>query len=149
MSEPLRLSFEVQCSISHAFDVWTSGIGRWWPRDHTMSGESELSVVLEPGVGGRIFERTSSGTEHDWGEVTLWEPPSRLSYRWHLGSEPESATEVDIQFSERGAGVTEVAIEHDGWDRLGDRASTMRTRNQTGWNSLVPHYRSAVSTGEH
>ena len=59
-------------------------IGRWWPADHTVTGRDDLTVVLEDGVGGRIFERTPDGVEHDWGEVTLWNPPDRLGYRWHL-----------------------------------------------------------------
>ena len=31
MTEPLRMSFDVACSAGHAFTVWTSGIGIWWP----------------------------------------------------------------------------------------------------------------------
>ena len=36
-----------------------SGIGTWWPRDHTVTGDPDLRVVMETGVGGRIFERTA------------------------------------------------------------------------------------------
>ena len=84
MIEPLRLSFEVRCSAAHAFDVWTSRIGRWWPADHTVSGQDHLLIVLEGRPGGRIFERTPSGSEFDWGQVTVWDPPRRLVYQWHL-----------------------------------------------------------------
>ena len=84
MIEPLRLSFDVQCRIEHAFDVWTNRIDQWWPRAHSISAENGLEVVVEPRVGGRIFERTPSGAEHDWGEVTLWQPPTRFGYLWHL-----------------------------------------------------------------
>jgi len=45
--EPLRMSFEVSCPVDHAFDVWTSKIARWWPADHSVSGENGLLVVLE------------------------------------------------------------------------------------------------------
>jgi uncharacterized protein YndB with AHSA1/START domain len=81
--EPLRMSFEVGCPAAHAFDVWTSKISRWWPADHTVSAEAGLEVVLEGRPGGRIFERTTAGAEFDWGEVTVWEPPTRLVYLWH------------------------------------------------------------------
>ena len=72
MSAPLRMSFDVACSVEHAFTVWTSGIGTWWPPDHTVTGQADLEVVLQGGVGGRIYERTPDGVEHDWGEVTVW-----------------------------------------------------------------------------
>ena len=66
-ADPLRMSFDVACTVEHAFEVWTSGMGTWWPQDHTASGKAEL-VVLESGVGGRIYERSSDGVEHDWGD---------------------------------------------------------------------------------
>ena len=40
MTAPLRMSFDVACSADHAFTVWTSGIGTWWPPDHTMTGRA-------------------------------------------------------------------------------------------------------------
>ncbi len=113
MSTPLRMTFEVACSVEHAFDVWTSGIGTWWPRDHTTTGNAEL-VVLQSGVGGRIYERGPDGEEHDWGEVTVWEPPSQVTYSWHLGRDRADAGEVDIRFRPGGGGTTRVEIEHRG-----------------------------------
>ena len=41
--EPLRLSFDVERPADHAFDVWTRDIGRWWPPDHTATGEPDLA----------------------------------------------------------------------------------------------------------
>ncbi|MDO8485480.1 MAG: hypothetical protein Q7S35_11135 [Candidatus Limnocylindrales bacterium] len=61
MIEPIRLTFEVDCPVDHAFDVWTNRIAQWWPKDHTVSAEENLTVVLEGRPGGRIFERRISG----------------------------------------------------------------------------------------
>ena len=146
MTEVLRLSFEVACPVDHAFTVWTTGIGRWWPRDHTVTGRPDLAVVLQGGVGGRIYERTPEGVEHDWGEVTVWQPPSRLAYRWHLGRDSSAATDVEIRFLARGDRTTCVEIEHSGWERLGDAADTWRDRNALGWQSLLPHFVESTST---
>jgi uncharacterized protein YndB with AHSA1/START domain len=142
--EPLRLTFDVPCPADVAFDVWTAAIDGWWPADHTASGESDATVVLEPGVGGRIFERTAAGHEHDWGEVVAWEPPSRLVYRWHLRRDRADATEVEIRFEPLGPGATRVAIEHRGWERLGAGGQEWRDRNMGGWSTLLPHYRAAA-----
>ena len=77
MIEPLRLAFTVRCTAPLAFATWTEAFGSWWPHGHTVSGDP-AAVVLEPRVGGRIYERTTAGAEIPWGEVTVWEPPSRL-----------------------------------------------------------------------
>ena len=89
-------------------------------------------VVLQGGVGGRIYERTADGVEHDWGEVTVWEPPTRLAYLWHLGRDRADATEVEIRFLAQGAAATRVEIEHRGWERLGSSAGEWRDRNVAG-----------------
>jgi hypothetical protein len=145
MIEPLRLSFDVQCRIEHAFDVWTNRIDQWWPRAHSVSAESGLEVVVEPRVGGRIFERTPSGAEHDWGEVTLWQPPTRFGYLWHLRRDRADATEVDITFTPRTQSSTRVDIEHRGWERLGVEGPQWREANVGGWSALLPHYVAACT----
>jgi uncharacterized protein YndB with AHSA1/START domain len=137
---PLTLAFDVGCPPDRAFALWTGRIDTWWPTDHTVTGRRDLTVVLEERVGGRIFERTPDGDEHDWGEVTLWEPPDRLGYRWHLGRDRSDATDVTIRFVPRGSTSTRVEIEHRGWERLGATGDAWRTRNRQGWESLVPHY---------
>jgi hypothetical protein len=142
------MSFDVACSVEHAFGVWTSGIGTWWPPDHTVTGQGDLDVVLQGSVGGRIYERTSDGVEHDWGEVTAWEPPSYFAYLWHLRQDRADATEVEIHFLAQGTGVTRVEIEHRGWERLGSVGEERRARNRAGWDTLLPHFRAAIEKGD-
>jgi uncharacterized protein YndB with AHSA1/START domain len=144
--EPLRMSFEVECPAAHAFDVWTKKIARWWPADHSVSGEDGLQVVLEGRAGGRIFERTATGVEFEWGEVTVWEPPTRLAYLWHLRADRADATEVEITFVDQGNSTTRVEIEHRGWERLGAQGQGWRDANLGGWNTLLPHFITATRT---
>ena len=147
MTAPLRMSFDVACSAGHAFTVWTAGIGTWWPPDHTMTGRAE-EVVLQGGVGGRIYERTADGTEHEWGEVIVWQPPARLAYLWYLGRDRADATEVEIRFLAQGAEATRVEIEHRGWERLSPQtAGSWRDRNQANWQTLLPHFIKAITEG--
>jgi uncharacterized protein YndB with AHSA1/START domain len=148
VSAPLRMSFDVACSVEHAFAVWTSGISTWWPSDHTVAGEPGLVIVMQGGVGGRIYERTTDGTEHEWGEVTAWTPPTQLAYRWHLGGDRADSTEVEIRFVARSAAATRIEIEHRGWERLGDAAGKWRDRNQAGWQTLLPHFLAVIAKGD-
>jgi uncharacterized protein YndB with AHSA1/START domain len=141
--EPIEIQFEVACSPEHAFDTWANRTSAWWPRSHSMTSAPGLVVTIEPRAGGRIFERTPEGAEHDWGEVLAWEPPNRLAYLWHLGTDRSRATEVDISFT-GGASATTVTITHRGWERLGADAPAWRQRNLGGWSGLLPHYRAAI-----
>ena len=55
---------------------------------------------------GRVYERTPDGTEHDWGEVEVWDPPRRLVYLWHIYGERADATRVEIRFIRSGDTTT-------------------------------------------
>jgi uncharacterized protein YndB with AHSA1/START domain len=142
--EPLRVSFDVDCAPEHAFLVWTTRLSSWWPTDHTASGDPDAEVVLEARLGGRIFERTPAGGTHEWGEITVWEPPRRLGYLWHLRRDRADATEVEIRFVDQG-GATRVVIEHRGWDRLGAEGAGWRQANRSGWGGLLPHFITACT----
>jgi uncharacterized protein YndB with AHSA1/START domain len=148
VNEPLEFTFEVACRPAAAFSMWTTRASMWWPVDHSVSGEHGLEVVFEEGVGGRIFERTSSGVEHQWGRITPWEPPSRLAYTWYLRFAPEDATEVEIRFSDAGGDRTRVEVAHGGWERLGERATRRREGNRLGWTSVFPHFVEAIERGD-
>jgi uncharacterized protein YndB with AHSA1/START domain len=136
---PIELRFTVACSREHAFEVWAVKTSLWWPHSHSWSGDPGLTVTIEPRPGGRIYERTPAGAEHDWGEVLAWEPPARLLYLWHIYGEREDATEVDVRFAASGDATT-VTIVHRGWERLGARGQELRRRNVQGWDGLLPHY---------
>jgi uncharacterized protein YndB with AHSA1/START domain len=144
--EPLRISFDVDCPAGLAFELWTARIASWWPRSHTVSGESGAHVELEGRVGGRIYERTPTGVEHDWGEVTAFEPPRRLAYLWHIRRDRADATEVEISFRAIADRQTRVEIVHLGWERLVDAAESWRERNIRAWETMLPSYREAVSS---
>ena len=145
MIEPLRYSFEVRCPVEHAFEVWTARTSTWWPKGSTISQSDGLEVVFEGRTGGRIFERTPAGQEIEWGEITVWEPPRRLGYLWHIATDRDSATEVEIRFSQLGAEQTRVEIEHRGWNRLGDRGPSWRDTNRGGWEGTLPFYVAACA----
>jgi uncharacterized protein YndB with AHSA1/START domain len=138
--EPLELEFTVACPPERAFEVWARRTSLWWPHGHSVSGEPGLTVTFEPRPGGRIFERTPEGAEHDWGEVLVWEPPHRLAYLWHLRFDRADATEVEISFAAAGGG-TAVSIVHRGWERLGASGPERRERNRKGWAGVAEHYR--------
>jgi hypothetical protein len=143
--EPLRIAHEVACSAEHAFDTWTSRFGTWWPRSHSASGEADTEVVLEPRVGGRIYEVTSDGREIDWGWITHWEPPRRLGYRWHIRRDRADATDVEIRFVPHTGSSARIEITHTGWERLGADGSRWRDANAAGWSGLLPHFLAACA----
>jgi hypothetical protein len=143
VTEPIQLEFTVGCTPAEAFDTWTRRISMWWPKQHTRSRELDARVVLEPRVGGRLFERTSNGEEFHWGSVTAWDRPHRLGYLWHVTSPPDEATRVEIHFADVGDGTTRVTILHSGFDRLGDKGPPRREGNLKYWETLVPSFTTA------
>ena len=145
MIEPLRLTYQLQCPADHAFEVWTTRIGAWWPKGHSASGDPGTVVVLETRLGGRIFERATDGAEIDWGVVTQWSPPRRLGYTWHIGRDPMQATEVELTFVDLGEGRSRLDIVQTGWERLGADGPMWREANHGGWAALVPSFRAAAT----
>lgn len=144
MIEPLRLSYELDCPADHAFDVWTTRFSTWWPSGHSTSGHPDTVVVLEPRLGGRIFERTPDGAEIDWGAVTAWSPPIRLGYTWHIGRAADEATDVEVSFVPLGANRTRLDIVQTGFEHLGAAGPAYRDANTDGWGALLPHFAAAV-----
>ena len=63
MIDPIRRSVVVTCSPAKAFEVFTAKMDGWWPlRVHSRAADRREDsvkaerIVLEPWVGGRLFE---------------------------------------------------------------------------------------------
>jgi hypothetical protein len=142
--EPIVVEFDVMTSPQHAFDVWTSKPSMWWPRSHTLTQDPDLTVVFEGFAGGRIYERGSDGSEHEWGEILVWEPPIRVDYLWHLFFERSEATEISVTFTEIDNG-SRVRLVQTGFEKLGDEVGTERRRRTNhAWLEVTGIYRSAL-----
>ena len=139
---PVRKDILAKVSPARAFDVFTSGMGRWWPASHKTEPTAITDVVIEPKAGGRWFSRHEGGAEAEWGKVLAWEPPTRVLLAWQLNAnfqfDPDLITEVEVRFVAEGEG-TRVLLEHRNLERYG--AATERVRGKIdspdGWGGLL------------
>jgi uncharacterized protein YndB with AHSA1/START domain len=133
----LEKSVIVNAPVERAFHLYTEEIASWWPlATHSFAKEQAVSVVFEPGPGGRILERDADGVEHLWGTVLEWDPPHRFVHTWHPGRGEESAQQVEMRFTREGDG-TLVELEHRGWDMLGEDAVKVFENYDSGWDYVL------------
>jgi uncharacterized protein YndB with AHSA1/START domain len=151
---PVRKSVRVGAPPQRAFDVFTAGISRWWPKTHHIGASDLDTLVIEPREGGRWYERGVDGVECEVGKVLVWEPPSRLVLGWQLTPDwkfdPNLITEVEVQFIPDGENATRVELEHRNLERLGDRADALRQQidSPDGWSGLLQLFAQSASQAE-
>lgn len=142
----VRKTIVVGCGIEAAFRTWTERIDAWWPRGHSRSGNPATAVFIEGRVGGRIYERTPDGMEHDWGEVIAWDPPRHFAYHWYLGSSMERPSRAEVRFTAEPGGGTQVEVSHHGPELLGEVWSRNSPRYDAAWEAVLPAYVAACAT---
>ena len=146
---PVRKRIRVAASPTHAFDVFTRRMTRWWPPEHSINTSPIEAVVLEPEVGGRWYERGENGSECRWGTVLVWEPPARLILNWQINPQWQFdaalTTEVEVRFQGDGDG-TIVELEHR-LEGYGAAAVQMRGvfDRLKGWGDIVERYGRAAA----
>ena len=128
----VRRSIVVEATPERAFEMFTAGMGRWWPADHHILDGELAEMVFEPRAGGRVYDRGVDGTECDWGTVLAHEPPHRVVFtwninlRWQIERDPSRASEIEVRFEPEGEGRTRVELEHRHLERHGDGWEQMR-----------------------
>lgn len=115
---PVRQATLVRSDVDHTFDVFVRTLGTWWPVNPFSVGEDRVrDVTVEPRLGGRVYETWDDGHTATWGEVVVWDRPHAFGMTWDLTPVP---TEVQLTFRAVAPGLTRVAVEHSGWERLSD-----------------------------
>jgi uncharacterized protein YndB with AHSA1/START domain len=143
----------VEAPIDRAFRVFTEEFDRIKPRDHNLLDVDIAETVLEPRVGGYIYDRGVDGSECRWARVLAYEPPDRIAFswdispQWQLEADLEKASEVEVRFIAEAPHRTRVELEHRKLDRHGDGWEGVRESvgSDQGWPLYLSRYAEVVA----
>lgn len=82
-------SYEVTCDVIVRADrprVWqvlVGEVGAWWPR-HFFNHPDPEAFVIEPRIGGRVYEDWGGGAGYLFGTVVVWVPEQRMTWACEL-----------------------------------------------------------------
>lgn len=102
---------------------------RWWPD----------AAELEPRVGGRVLLAFGPGDVS--GEVTSWEPPTRLGFTWEASNMPGVRLHVTFTVDDLGGGRSRVGVVHSGF---ADAPAEAREAVAGGWSHFLPRLAEAA-----
>lgn len=148
----LRVETTVDVPVEHAFRVFTERFDAIKPRDHNLLAVPIERTVLEPRIGGTIYDVGSDGSTCVWARILAYEPPHRLVFswdispRWRLETDPARASEVEIRFVAEAPERTLVVLDHRHLDRHGEgwqQFTGLDTGN--GWPLYLARYREVAA----
>lgn len=128
--EDPRVSVTVPVPPAEAFRIYVEYPAEWLPPAHTFIKEP-ASIIIEPKVGGRFYERGADGTEAVRGTIVEWEPPGHLAVTWRVGDNwqpidnDEQASVVVVDFTPAGPDATEVWLTYAHLERLSAEMAKM------------------------
>ncbi|BCO36700.1 ATPase [Mycobacterium heckeshornense] len=139
-------SVSVPLPPARTFELFTSRMTDFWPKEHSIGSSEMAEVVVEPHTGGRWFERGVDGSECPWGRVATWDPPRKVLLLWQIDADwkfdPNFETEVEVTFTDEGAGRTRLELRHRKLERYADKAEQMRAifDDPSGWTGTLARF---------
>ena len=124
------------------------------PREHNMLAVPIEQTVLEPRVGGDVYDRGVDGSICRWGRVLAFDPPRTISFSWDIGPDWQVATdltrtsEVEVTFTPEDGHRTLVTLVHRHLDRHGAGWESMRdgVDVEDGWPLYLARYQTLART---
>jgi hypothetical protein len=152
---PVRKSIQVRAAQAHAFEVFTSGIDRWWPHQAKLTDAPIREIIFEPRIGGRWYFACTDGSEATVGHVRQWDPPHRfvigweINARWKPDARVELASEVEVRFIAEGPQSTRIELEHRDFERMGAvDGGKMHDDVDGGWLHMLQLFATAAENPE-
>ena len=149
----VRAEVVVDLPPDGAFRLFFDDMASWWnPEHHILEGEL-AEMVVEPRVGGHIYDRGTDGSECRWATVLAYEPPHRVTFSWNittdwkLETDRAKTSEVEVQFTPASEGRTRVELEHRNLDRHGSGWEGMRDAvgSPDGWQGGLERFGAYVA----
>jgi uncharacterized protein YndB with AHSA1/START domain len=149
--EPVIATARIPAPRAATFEAFVRRFGDWWPREYTYSQDALVKLALGEKVGDFCFEEGPDGFRVDWARVRLLEAPKRLILRWHMVDsipqpDPTKCSEVDVQFSEDGAGCL-MRLFHRRFELCGEEGAAFREAmaSEQGWPMLLGRFKAFMA----
>jgi|Tabmets5t2r1_1033131.scaffolds.fasta_scaffold07131_4 uncharacterized protein YndB with AHSA1/START domain len=141
---PITFEYALRCDADRAFSTYAGRIGEWWDPRYSADAQTFEAVTIEPGVGGRVFASHGDGREHDWGEVTVWEPGRRLVHTFALAQDAAHPSEVAVEFQADEEGRATVRFAHGGWNE-----ANVQSREKFGdWPVMLDRFAALADSSD-
>ncbi|NMD55278.1 MULTISPECIES: SRPBCC family protein [Tsukamurella] len=149
----LEVSTTVDVPVDFAYRVFTERFDEIKPREHNLLTVPIERTVLEPRVGGTVYDVGIDGTVCTWARVLACDPPNSLTIswdidpRWQIETDPARTSEVEIRFIEETPSRTRVEIEHRHLDRHGEgwQQASAGIGGTNGWPLYLDRFRAAAA----
>lgn len=148
----VRSEIAVDVPVDFAYRVFTERFDEIKPRDHNLLSVPIERTVLEPRVGGTVYDVGTDGTVCTWARVLAVDPPHSLTIswdidpQWRIETDPARTSEVEIRFVAETPARTRVEIEHRHLDRHGEgwERTAAGVGGEGGWPVYLDRFRAAA-----
>lgn len=127
----VELEVRICASPERVFTALTQEISAWWGMPYFLG--NAVNIILEPFVGGRLYEVWGENTGALWATVTKIQPPRELCLVGPIGL-PEPTHGVTTFLLNSRDDTTIVQFTHEAFGKIGPE---IETRHTEGWKDLL------------
>ncbi len=132
-----KVELTIHAPQQRVWDALVHETTRWWPQSFWSSPKTR-QFVIEPRLGGRVFEDYGNGEGFTWYQVIGLESPSTLHLIGHMGPPfgGPLATLLRLTLSAAGANATKLEITDAAFGQVAD------CDTESGWREVFgDHFR--------
>ena len=125
---------KIEAPAGRVWEALTADVRHWWPRDF-YAGENPVKFVIEPKLGGHMFEDWGDGQGLVWATVTGVRHGALLQLSGELSKDfgGPARTLTAITLKEEG-GTTTVALSETVFGRVSEKTAGSMDE---GWKHLI------------
>jgi len=123
----------VEASPRRVFEALTGDVSAWWGPPHIIDEKRSRDIVMEPRLGGRLYEDWGDGAGALWATVTRIRPDEYLELTGPLGTRRVVMGVITFTLEPRGGG-TLLRLSHRA---LGEMGPDTETSYDEGWRDLL------------
>ncbi|CAN5425957.1 hypothetical protein BH11PLA2_BH11PLA2_11580 [soil metagenome] len=145
-AQSYQVGFEVavRAARERAWQGLTTEIGHWWPR-HFFTHPNPAGFVLEPGLGGRVYEDWGGGAGVLWGTVVVWVPGQRMTWACEMYPDWSGPGRSFVTFTLEDRGLETIVKVEDAGICINAHQAASSLNN--GWHELIGvHFKSYVES---